>query len=195
MLDRGFITYSNQAKQDMLGVSAATLERAWRGQPRDRGRNGARRARACAGRSRGLGHRHCRAGWRQRGKAGRARAFCARLRARGKLVHAEKRFGDIGRPEIRKQSVLQAFVMLHDLAEDGAPRALPLRPTAGRIAPVDRDRRRRSNATAKRRNAVSNIAPISMPSMRLRNSYAMKNFTSQSLSSTGVRIPSGFPCG
>lgn len=25
--DRGFVTYSNQAKQDMLGVSAATLER------------------------------------------------------------------------------------------------------------------------------------------------------------------------
>lgn len=26
MLDRGFVTYSNQAKQDMLGVSADTLE-------------------------------------------------------------------------------------------------------------------------------------------------------------------------
>src|SRR6187397_1762321 len=26
ILDRGFITYSNQAKQDMLGVSAATLK-------------------------------------------------------------------------------------------------------------------------------------------------------------------------
>lgn len=26
VLDRGFVTYSNQAKQDMLGVNAATLE-------------------------------------------------------------------------------------------------------------------------------------------------------------------------
>jgi nicotinamide mononucleotide (NMN) deamidase PncC len=35
----------------------------------------------------------------------------------GLLEHVEKRFGNPGRPEIRKRSVLQAFVMLHDLAE------------------------------------------------------------------------------
>jgi nicotinamide-nucleotide amidase len=41
----------------------------------------------------------------------------------GTLVHVERRFGDIGRAEVRKQSVLQAFRMLHDLAEGEAARA------------------------------------------------------------------------
>jgi nicotinamide-nucleotide amidase len=35
----------------------------------------------------------------------------------GKLVHAEKRYGNVGRSQVRKESVLQAFRMLHDLAE------------------------------------------------------------------------------
>ena len=35
----------------------------------------------------------------------------------GRLLHAEKRYGDVGRTEVRKQSVLQAFRMLHDMAE------------------------------------------------------------------------------
>jgi hypothetical protein len=38
------------------------------------------------------------------------------------LIHAEKRFGNIGRADVRKQSVLQAFRMLHDLAEREATR-------------------------------------------------------------------------
>ena len=42
----------------------------------------------------------------------------------GRLDHAEKRFGDIGRSQVRKLSVLQAFRMLHDLAE-----AEPSRPS------------------------------------------------------------------
>jgi len=35
----------------------------------------------------------------------------------GKLVHAEKRYGDVGRSQVRKESVLQAFRMLHEQAE------------------------------------------------------------------------------
>jgi nicotinamide-nucleotide amidase len=35
----------------------------------------------------------------------------------GALIHAQKKFGDIGRDKVRKQSVLQAFRMLHELAE------------------------------------------------------------------------------
>jgi nicotinamide-nucleotide amidase len=40
----------------------------------------------------------------------------------GKLIHAERRFGNLGRSEIRKLSVLQAFRMLHELAEGEAAR-------------------------------------------------------------------------
>jgi nicotinamide-nucleotide amidase len=36
---------------------------------------------------------------------------------RGQSVDAEQRYGDIGRAQVRKHSVLQAFRMLHDLAE------------------------------------------------------------------------------
>ena len=47
--------------------------------------------------------------------------FAAAARS-GRLAHAERRFGDIGRADIRKLSVLQAFRMLHDLAEGEAAR-------------------------------------------------------------------------
>jgi len=35
----------------------------------------------------------------------------------GKLIVSEQRYGNIGRDRVRKQSVLQAFRMLHELAE------------------------------------------------------------------------------
>jgi nicotinamide-nucleotide amidase len=47
--------------------------------------------------------------------------FAAATRS-GKLIHAEKRFGDIGRANVRKHSVLQAFLMLHTLAEGETPK-------------------------------------------------------------------------
>jgi nicotinamide-nucleotide amidase len=34
----------------------------------------------------------------------------------GKLTHRERRFGDIGRDEVRRLSVLEALAMLTDLA-------------------------------------------------------------------------------
>ena len=45
--------------------------------------------------------------------------FAAGTRS-GKLIGAEKRYGNIGRDKVRKQSVLQAFKMLHELAEGEA---------------------------------------------------------------------------
>ena len=116
MLDRGFITYSNEAKQEMLGVSAQTLEKygAVSSQTAEEMARGAL-ARApvdlavsvtgIAGpdsddtqKPVGLVH------------------FAAASRS-GQLVHIEKKFGNPGRSEIRKRSVLQAFIMLHELAE------------------------------------------------------------------------------
>ena len=116
MLDRGFITYSNQAKQDMLGVSAATLQK-----------HGAVSRETAQEMARGaLSHAPVDLAVSVTGIAGPDGGsaekpvglvhFAVASRS-GQLIHAEKRFGNIGRPEVRKQSVLQAFRMLHDVAE------------------------------------------------------------------------------
>lgn len=116
MLDRGFVTYSNQAKQEMLGVPEDTLKQ-YGAVSRETAEAMAKGALGYApvdlaiavtgiagptgdegGKSIGLVH------------------FAAASRS-GQLEHVEKRFGNRGRAEIRKQSVLQAFIMLHDLAE------------------------------------------------------------------------------
>jgi len=122
ILDRGFITYSNEAKHEMLGVSRELL-----------GRHGAvSREVAEAMVSGVLGHSRVHLAVSVTGIAGPDGGtptkpvglvhFAAASRS-GKLVHAEKRYGNIGRAEVRKHSVLQAFLMLHDMAkgEDAYP--------------------------------------------------------------------------
>ena len=116
VVDRGFVTYSNAAKQQMLGVSADIL--------REHGSVSRQTAEAMA-----------------RGALGRANAdlvvaitgiagpgggnddkpvglvhFAAASRS-GKLTHHEARYGDIGRAEVRHKSVLQALAMLKEIAE------------------------------------------------------------------------------
>jgi nicotinamide-nucleotide amidase len=121
MLDRGFVTYSNEAKQEMLGVRADTLAR-----------HGAVSRETAEEMARGaLAHSPVDLAVSVTGVAGPDGGsaekpvglvhFAAAARS-GRLVHAERRFGDIGRADIRKQSVLQAFRMLHDLAEGEASR-------------------------------------------------------------------------
>ena len=120
VVDRGFVTYSNKAKQQMLGVPADTL--------REHGAVSAETAQAMA-----------------RGALTRAGAdivvaitgvagpgggspdkpvglvhFAAAARS-GKFTHAEMRYGDIGRGEVRHQSVLQALAMLKEMVEMEAP--------------------------------------------------------------------------
>lgn len=121
ILDRGFVTYSNQAKEEMVGVSAATLK-AFGAVSRETAEEMARGA---------IAHAPVDLAVSVTGIAGPDGGsaekpvglvhFAAASRT-GRLVHAEKRFGDIGRSEVRKQSVLQAFRMLHDLAEGEAAR-------------------------------------------------------------------------
>jgi len=116
VVDRGFVTYSNAAKQQMLGVPADTL--------RDHGAVSRQTAEAMA-----------------RGALGKAKAdlvvaitgvagpgggsadkpvglvhFAAAARS-GALTHTEMRYGDIGRATVRHKSVLQALKMLRDMAE------------------------------------------------------------------------------
>ena len=64
VVDRGFVTYSNEAKMEMLGVSRGDARCARRGVARDGAGDGGRRACAFARRHRAVGHRHCRAGRR-----------------------------------------------------------------------------------------------------------------------------------
>lgn len=122
ILDRGFITYSNEAKHEMLGVSRELLAK----------HGAVSREVAEAMASGVLGHSRVHLAVSVTGVAGPDGGtpakpvglvhFAAASRS-GKLVHAEKRFGDIGRADVRKHSVLQAFRMLHDMAtgEDAYP--------------------------------------------------------------------------
>ncbi|HWM82784.1 MAG TPA: CinA family protein [Pseudolabrys sp.] len=116
ILDRGYVTYSNEAKHDMLGVSRETLAR-----------YGAVSRQTAEEMARGvLGRAPVDLSVSVTGIAGPDGGsedkpvglvhFAAATRG-GALIHAEKRFGDVGRPAVRKQSVLQAFLMLHELAE------------------------------------------------------------------------------
>lgn len=122
MLDRGFITYSNQAKQDMLGVPAETLK----------AHGAVSRETAIAMATGALAHAPVDLAVAITGIAGPTGGeggkpiglvhFAAASRT-GQLVHREMRYGNPGRAEIRKRSVLQAFIMLHDLAENEPARA------------------------------------------------------------------------
>ena len=121
ILDRGYVTYSNEAKHDMLGVSRDTLAR-----------HGAVSRQTAEEMARGvLGRAPVDLAVSVTGIAGPDGGseekpvglvhFAAATRG-GTLIHVEKRFGDVGRPAVRKQSVLQAFLMLHELAEGEAGR-------------------------------------------------------------------------
>jgi nicotinamide-nucleotide amidase len=116
MLDRGFVTYSNEAKQEMLGVPEDILKQ-----------YGAVSRETAEAMAKGaLGYAPVDLTIAVTGIAGPTGEeggkpiglvhFAAASRT-GLLEHVERRFGNPGRPEIRKRSVLQAFVMLHDLAE------------------------------------------------------------------------------
>ena len=115
VFDRGFVTYSNAAKQAMLGVPASVLE--------TRGAVSKETAEAMA------------AGALERSGADLSAAItgvagpgggtaekplglvhlAAGSRA-GRLLHRERRYGDLGRAEIRRRSVLDAMAMLEELA-------------------------------------------------------------------------------
>jgi nicotinamide-nucleotide amidase len=116
VVDRGFVTYSNEAKQQMLGVSKSTLDR-FGAVSRETAQEMARGALdqsladitvsitgiagpggGSADKPVGLVH------------------FAAASRA-GALNHVEMRYGDIGRGQVREKSVFQALAMLKELAQ------------------------------------------------------------------------------
>lgn len=121
VLDRGFVTYSNAAKQQMLGVTPATIDvyGAVSGECAEEMAKGA------------LAHASVDLAISITGIAGPIGAvpgkpiglvfFCAASRS-GRVIAQDRKYGDIGRANVRHQSVLQALAMLQELAEKEEPR-------------------------------------------------------------------------
>ncbi len=116
VFDRGFVTYSNEAKQQMLGVPASTLQA-----------HGAVSQQTAEAMARGaLGRANADLVVAITGIAGPGGGgpgkpvglvhFAAASRA-GALNAVEMRYGDLGRAEVRHRSVLQALMMLKAMAE------------------------------------------------------------------------------
>jgi nicotinamide-nucleotide amidase len=114
--DRGFVTYTNEAKHQMLGVPTATLER-----------HGAVSRETAEAMVRGaLGHANADLAVSITGIAGPGGGtpekpvglvhFAIAASRSGKLIHHEHRYGDVGRAQVRQASVLRVLGMLHELA-------------------------------------------------------------------------------
>jgi len=115
VVERGFVTYSNEAKQEMLGVAAATIEA-----------HGAVSKETAEAMARGAIHRSAAdltvsvtgvagpGGGSPEKPVGLVH-FAAAAR-HGPLVHQERRFGPFSRGEIRRESVKVALKMLEELA-------------------------------------------------------------------------------
>jgi nicotinamide-nucleotide amidase len=116
VVERGFVTYSNEAKQAMLGVPAATLK--------NFGAVSRETAEAMAAGA--LANSPADLAVSITGIAGPGGGsaekpvglvhFAAASR-RGRLIQRERRFGDIGRAQVRHASVVEALAMLRELAE------------------------------------------------------------------------------
>ena len=119
VLDRGFVTYSNQAKEQMLGVAPTTLEA-----------HGAVSRQCAEEMAKGaLAHAGVDLAVSITGIAGPTGAtpgkpvglvhFAAASRG-GQLIAHEAQYGDVGRSQVRRLSLLQALAMLSELAEKEA---------------------------------------------------------------------------
>jgi len=114
VVDRGFVVYSNEAKQELLGVPAATLAAF-----------GAARAMARGA----VAHSHADFAVAVTGVAGPdggtpekpvGLVHFACAGADGSVVTLERRYGDLGRAAIRLASVATALEMLDEVALHGA---------------------------------------------------------------------------
>jgi nicotinamide-nucleotide amidase len=117
VVDRGFVTYSNAAKEALLGVPAATLavHGAVSRQTAEAMATGAL-ARAGTGLAVAVTGIAGPGGGTADKPVGLVHLAAAR---HGRVIHRERRYGDIGRSEIRRQSVLDALAMLEELAGQG----------------------------------------------------------------------------
>jgi nicotinamide-nucleotide amidase len=116
VLDRGFVTYSNMAKQQ-IGVSMATLDR-YGAVSRETAEAMAKGvlANAPVSLSAAITGIAGPGGGSPDKPVGLVHFAVAAARS-GKIVHREHRYGDIGRAQVRSASVLHALTMLQELVE------------------------------------------------------------------------------
>ncbi|MDE3175321.1 MAG: CinA family protein [Pseudomonadota bacterium] len=116
VFERGFVTYSNTAKQEMLGVAAATLSA--------HGAVSAATAREMA--LGALSHSRAQVAVSVTGVAGPGGGSAEKpvglvhfacAGPQGRLVAVERRFGDLGRSAIRMASVAQALDLMEAAAD------------------------------------------------------------------------------
>ncbi len=120
VFERGFVTYSNAAKQTMLGVAPATLAS-----------HGAVSRETAEAMAKGaLAHAPVDLAVSITGIAGPGGAlagkpvglvhFAAASRG-GRLIARERRYGDVGRGQVRRAAVIEALAMLGELAAQEKP--------------------------------------------------------------------------
>jgi nicotinamide-nucleotide amidase len=120
VLDRAFVTYSNEAKEQMLGVTPATID-VYGAVSKECAEEMAKGA---------LAHAQVDLAVSITGIAGPTGAvagkplgliyFCAASRS-GRIIAHDRKYGAIGREKVRRASVLQALAMLRELAEKEEP--------------------------------------------------------------------------
>jgi nicotinamide-nucleotide amidase len=114
VVERGFVTYSNKAKRDLLGVPNALITR----------EGAVSKSVACAMVEGALARSDAEVAVAVTGVAGPGGGTAAKpvglvhiaaIRAGGHPVHEEHRFGDIGRDSVRLKSVEAALLLLRKL--------------------------------------------------------------------------------
>jgi nicotinamide-nucleotide amidase len=124
--DRGFVTYSNESKRVMLGVPASTLE-SYGAVSKETAQAMAQGALARAGVDLALAITGIAGpGGAQEGKP-IGLVHLAAVTRDGRRVDRERRFGDIGRGEVRRASVAEALTILSELAERTRQSSFPAR--------------------------------------------------------------------
>ena len=120
VFDRGFVTYSNDAKTAMLGVPVDLLA-AFGAVSRETAQAMASGALARAGVDLAVAITGIAGpGGAMPGKPVGLVHIAAASRG-GRLSHQARQFGDIGRATVRRESVREALAMLRELAEQEAP--------------------------------------------------------------------------
>src|SRR6201747_3243951 len=131
VIDRGFVTYSNEAKRAMLGVKAATLE-TFGAVSKETATAMAIGALEKAGVALAVSITGIAGpGGATPGKPVGLVHFAVAARD-GRIINRECRFGAIGRSAVRQRSVIEALRMLMELARGPQAPAKPRRAAASR---------------------------------------------------------------
>jgi nicotinamide-nucleotide amidase len=156
VIDRGFVTYSDDAKRAMLGVKASTLD-SFGAVSKETATAMAVGALERAGTDLAVAITGIAGpGGATPGKPVGLVHFAVAARD-GRLTHRECRFGAIGRSSVRHRSVVEALRMLMELARGPKPPAKVRRESASRLRP--RKARAPVRRATERRRAARPLKP------------------------------------